>query len=406
MHHCGLLSILYLKSLILFMQSCEKTDFGVRMASSKLHTLAQGSTRRTTKKKRMTDPSTYDVIVIGGGPAGLTAALYTTRLGHDTALVNREGGRYESVNRVHNLIGISKETRGSEITDLALDQLQEYGADHHLASVDSIHKERAEREFRVEGDSLDLLADRVVLATGIRDRPPTLGGLKEYTGHGLHYCLHCDAFDLVDEPTFMFGHSGEAATAAMILLNFTGDVDLLLNGESPTWDKETARQLRAHPVNIIETEAINVNPDDPDTETPWIGSIDFADGTTREYTGGFAMYGSDHSARLARELGCDLKEDESIAVDDHGHTSVDGIYAVGDVTPGHNQTPVAIGDGAKAGIAVHKEIRTYPIPVEELDEREELAKRDLPALSEGLREQVQTGSTTEEHSGMTPKADD
>lgn len=172
------------------------------------------------------------------------------------------------VNRVHNLIGVSKETTGSKTTSLALDRLREYGTDYHTAFADSIRKERAEREFRVEADSLELLADRVALTTGIRDRPPTLNGLKQYTGHGLHYCLHCDAYDLVDEPAFVFGHIEEAASVAMIFLNFTTDVDLLLNGESPTWNEEVTQQLHAHTVDIVETEAVDVTPDDPERTSP------------------------------------------------------------------------------------------------------------------------------------------
>ncbi|MFB6256634.1 MAG: NAD(P)/FAD-dependent oxidoreductase, partial [Haloplanus sp.] len=135
--------------------------------------------------------------------------------------------------------------------------------------------------------------------------------------------------------------------------NVTADVELLLDGHDPEWSEETDRQLRAHPVDVVESEIAGIrNGDDG-----WLEAIAFEDGTERAYTGGFAMYGSNYNNDLARQLGCDLNDDGTVVVDDHGNTTVEGVYAVGDLVPGHNQIPVAMGQGAKAGIDIHYDLR-------------------------------------------------
>jgi thioredoxin reductase (NADPH) len=346
-------------------------------------------------------PPKYEVVVVGGGPGGLTTALYTTRLGHETALINREGGRYTTVEHVHNLIGISEETTGQQVTNLAFDQLDEYGTDRYGDTVDGISTvEGDERGFRVEAKGMELMADRVVLATGFKDAPPALPELTKYTGHGLHYCLHCDAYSLIDEPVYVFGHTDGAARVAMIMCNFTADVDLLLNGEEPEWGEEVDEQLRAHPVDIRTETAVSVQPRDSEAARPEIGAIEFENGTHREYTGGFAMYGSTYNNELAAGLGCELTDEGAVQVDDHGRTSVDGVYAVGDVAHGHNQTPIAMGDGAKAGIALHHDLRTFPLSLEAIRSGE---TPDAPALSEAVRENAHEVKETDEHGGMTPE---
>jgi thioredoxin reductase (NADPH) len=377
----------------------------------------------TTVLRPMTRTPAYEVVVVGGGPAGLTTALYATRLGHRTALVNREGGRYESVASVHNLLGVSEDASGGEVTELGVEQLEEYGADYYCDDVRDV--ERVERgdaaadfenesddtQFRVTGERATLRTDRVVLATGFTDSPPQVRGLREFTGRGLHYCLHCDAYALGDEPVFVLGHGDHAARMAMMLLNFTDDVDLLLNDEDPTWSDDAAAQVEAHPVDTIGDRVDHAyaaersdrgsgdGDGDASGDAPWLGGLEFADGHSREYGGGFAVYGKEYNNELATDLGCDLREDGAIAVDDDRETSVDGVYAVGDVTHGQNQTPIALGDGAYAGIALHKDLRQFPVPPDDLDRLDDLA---APAMADDLRARLWRVREAGDHAGMTP----
>ncbi|MEF8907512.1 MAG: NAD(P)/FAD-dependent oxidoreductase, partial [Haloarculaceae archaeon] len=175
----------------------------------------------------MSEPAEYDVAVVGGGPAGLTAALYTTRLGHNTALVDRGGGRAAMMQDTHNVIGVTEDTSGNEYLQTGLQQVKEYGADHFRDLVtEAEHTD--DGRVHLEGNEVDILVESVVLATGFTDGRPDPPAPR--TARGLHYCLHCDAYMFVDAPVYVMGNGSSAAHVAMIMLNFTDDVDILLNG--------------------------------------------------------------------------------------------------------------------------------------------------------------------------------
>ncbi|UPM43843.1 NAD(P)/FAD-dependent oxidoreductase [Halocatena salina] len=335
----------------------------------------------------MTNDAVYDVAVVGGGPAGLTTALYATRLGHDTVLIDRGGGRAAMMLDTHNVIGVTESVSGNEFLQTAIEQIEGYGADYRREFVGSI--ERVDDRFRLVTEEAELDSERVVLATGfsdVRPEPPL-----PRTGRGLHYCLHCDAYMFVDEPVYVMGHDESAAHVAMIMLNFTDDVDLLTRGQEPTWGEETDRQLRAHPVDIVDTDVTGT---EKGTDG-WLEAFTFEDGTRRAYRGGFPMYGSEYNNELAETLGCELNDDGTVVTDDHGRTSVDGVYAVGDLTPGHNQIPVAMGEGAKAGIAIHYDLRTFPKSLEEIEDEGTVGTEEVPAVSDDLRESANQHNAAE-----------
>ncbi len=318
----------------------------------------------------------YQVTVVGGGPAGLTAALYTTRLGHDTAVINRGGGRAAMMLDTHNVIGVTEDVSGNEFLATATEQVKAYGAEYVQKFVTEI--EPTEGGYRVTAGETELTTDHVVLATGFSDERPDPPLPR--TGRGLHWCLHCDAYMFVDEPVYVMGTGDSAAYVAMIMLNFTPDVDVLTRGEAPEWSEETATMLENHPIEIVHEEIVGLEKDDDG----WLSAFEFEDGTVREYRGGFPMYGSDYNTELAESLGVELNDDGTIAVDDHGRTNVDGVYAVGDVTPGHNQIPTAMGEGARCGIGNHYDLRAFPRTVEEIEAQGPVTEADVPAISERL----------------------
>ncbi|MFB6227836.1 MAG: NAD(P)/FAD-dependent oxidoreductase [Halobacteriales archaeon] len=334
-----------------------------------------------------------DVAVVGGGPAGLTAALYTTRLGLDTLVLDRGGGRAAMMTDTHNVIGVTEDVTGNEFLGTAREQVEEYGGEVRRGFVDDvapIEPDDPAAGFRLDTTEGDLHARRVVLATGFSDGRPDPPLPR--TGRGLHWCLHCDAYMFVDEPVFVMGTDDAAAHVAMIMLNFTDDVDLLTRGEEPQWSAETADQLEAHPVDVVDAEITGMNKD----ESGWLESYEFADGAVRTYRGGFPMLGSEYNADLVDSLGLDRHDDGTVAVDDDGETSVPGVYAVGDLTPGHNQIPVAMGEGADAGIAIHIDLRAFPRSAEELETEGSVGEAEVPALSEEL---LATAITHEGHAG-------
>lgn len=362
----------------------------------------------------MSRPS-YDVVVVGDGPAGATTALYTTRLGHETAVVDRGGGRHTAVASVHNVQGVSEDVSGKELNAQAKAQLAHYGADYYTDDVHEIERtddgvdpgeaEDESGDFLVRCTHHELLAERIVLATGFRDAPAHIHGLSRFTGRGLQYCLHCDAYDLIDESVYVLGCDDHAAQVAMLMLNFTADVDLLLDGDDPAWSEETDAQLRAHPVEVVETSIAEVEAETAHSsgdDHPRLAAFRFADGTRRSYRGGFAMYGSQYNAELAEQLGCERAEDGSIEVDSDGRTSVPDVYAVGDVTHGQNQTSIAMGNGARAGIAIHKELRRFPRSLDEIEAHGPLGEDEVPTVPEHVRERAATVREAETHPGLIP----
>jgi len=322
----------------------------------------------------------YEVAVVGGGPAGQTAALYSTRLGHRTVLLDRGGGRAAMMQEVHNLVGVREETSGNEYLATGKEQLREYGCDIERELISSCSHQ--EGLIRLCGANGEYLAEYVVLATGFTDvRPdPPL----PRTGRGLHYCLHCDAHMFVDQSVYVMGYGESAAHVAGIMLNFTDEVDILLRGDDAEWSEETAAMLSDHPIDIVHEEVTGVQ----NGEDGWLKALEFADGSVREYRGGFAMYGADYNSGLARELGCDRNDDGSIVVDDHGQTSVENVYAVGDATPGHNQVPIALGAGAKAGISIHFSLREFPREPGAIEEAGPVRDEEVPGIPDELLEQA------------------
>lgn len=314
----------------------------------------------------------YEVAIVGGGPAGLTTALYTSRLGHKTILVDKGGGRCAMMADTHNVIGVTEDTSGMEFLQTSKEQVTKHGGIVERGAVEKVDK-ISDDEFSLSlSNEEDIVADRVVLATGFRDKHPPSPAPR--TGRGLHYCLHCDAYMFIDEPVYVMGYGNSAAKVAMIMLNFTDSVDILLRGDSYEWDKEIEQKLSTTPIEIIESEISGIN----NGSDGWLDSITFEDGTEREYKGGFAMYGSEYNNSIPKNLGCDINEDGSVIVDDHGQTSVNGVYAVGDLTEGHNQIPVRMGQGAKAGIDIHYKLREFP--------REENSSVTPPSVADIVRE--------------------
>ncbi|MFC7133688.1 MULTISPECIES: NAD(P)/FAD-dependent oxidoreductase [Salinibaculum] len=323
----------------------------------------------------------YEVVVVGGGPAGQMAAMYSTRLGHETAIVDRGGGRAAMMQEVHNMVGIREETSGNELLATGTEQLREYGCEIHRDMLTSCSQEE-DGAIRLCGNSGDYRAEYVVLATGfndVRPEPPL-----PRTGRGLHYCLHCDAHMFVDQSVYVMGHAESAAHVAAILLNFTDEVDLLTRGEDPEWSEETAEMLASHPIDVVHEDVSGVQ----NGEDGWLKALEFEDGSVREYKGGFAMYGADYNNGLARELGCDINDDGTVDVDDHGRTSVENVYAVGDMTPGHNQVPIAYGDGAKAGISIHFSLRDFPRDPGAIEEQGPVRSEEVPGIPDALLEQA------------------
>jgi thioredoxin reductase (NADPH) len=188
----------------------------------------------------------------------------------------------------------------------------------------------------------------------------------------------------VDEPVYVMGHSESTAHVAGIMLNFTDSVDILTRGAEPTWSAETETMVENHPISVVHADVTGVQND----EDGWLKALEFDDGAVREYKGGFAMYGAEYNNGLARELGVAVNDDGTVDAGDHGETNVENVYAVGDLTPGHNQVPIALGQGAKAGIDIHFTLRDFPRDADLLAEQGPVRDAEVPGIPDALLEQA------------------
>jgi thioredoxin reductase (NADPH) len=205
----------------------------------------------------------------------MAAALYSTRLGHDTAVINRGGGRAAMMQEVHNLLGVTEETSGAEFLSIGQEQLEAYGCDIHRDMVTTCSRTDS-NDIRLAGNSAEYEAKRVVLATGfndVRPEPPL-----PRTGRGLHYCLHCDAHMFVDESVYVMGHAESAAHVAGIMLNFTEEVELLTRGSDPEGSAETAEMLEEQPIDVVHEDVSGGGEDECD----WLKALGFGDENIRE----------------------------------------------------------------------------------------------------------------------------
>jgi thioredoxin reductase (NADPH) len=322
-------------------------------------------------------PQHYEVAIVGGGPAGLQTALYTARLGHDTVVFDRGGGRAAMMLDTHNVIGVEESVSGNEFLQTAREQVTAYGADVVRELITDAEQTDG-GWFQLTGAEHTVTADVVVLGMGFTDGRPDPPVPR--TGRGLHWCLHCDAYMFIDRPVFVMGAGEAAAKVAMIMLNFTDRVDILLRGDQPTWSEETATQLAAHPIDIIPAEITGMQKDD----SGWLTAFEFDDGQTRRYRGGFPMYGSEFNSALADQLGCELNEADEVIVDANQQTTAEGVYAVGDLTPGNNQIPIAMGKGATAGLSIHSRLRSFPRDLAEIETNGPVRPSEVPGLGERI----------------------
>ena len=299
----------------------------------------------------MTDnaPTTpYDALVVGGGPAGLAAALQLARLNRSVALFDAHHGRssYQQVN--HNYLGFPGGIPIRQLRERAREQVREY----HVAMIDSNVK-RAVREgerFCVDTDDGRRFEGRaVVIATGVVDDFPHFPDWEQYVGRSLVWCIMCDGYQTRGKRVLAVGNSADAAVTALQLLRFTSDVTLLTDDADCRIDGAPAEALREHGVRLVVDRLAEVHGDDGIMRGV---TVEGGERIEAEYL--FSLRGQHPNSALAQQLGVELSPRGYVVVDPEQHTNVPGVFAAGDVTRQlSHQVSTAVHEGNTAASAVN-----------------------------------------------------
>lgn len=282
----------------------------------------------------------YDVIVIGNGPAGISAAIYTLRANLKTAVIGKDGGALEKADIIQNYYGI-EQISGKELVSNGINQAKKLGAEYINEEVVAL--ESKDDIFKVVTNLNEYLAKAVVIATGALRNVSSINGLKEFEGKGVSYCAMCDAFFFKDKDVAVLGNGSFAMHEILELLPVVNTVSVLTNGKEKL-------NIREEKVKVFDKNIKKVN------GTDRLEKVEFEDNTDISVDGVFVAEGVATSIDFARRIGAEIKGN-NIVVDNDYMTSVSGLFAAGDCIGGLLQVSKAVADGAKAGVSVINYLR-------------------------------------------------
>lgn len=302
-----------------------------------------------------------DVAIVGGGPAGLSAAIWSARYLHRTVLIDSGDPRNWEARGVNGYLGLPKVTP-EELRGRGRDECRAYGVtllDTTVLAIDP----REEEDFLLSlAGGRRVTAKRLLLAYGLRDAWPDIQGLTRVYGANAHVCPDCDGYEARDKNVVVIGNGRRAAGMALNLMTWTDKIIVCTNGKPPELDGEYCAKLDSLNIPIL-TEPIR--------RVCYVGSsiscLELDNGMQLDAQKIFfslAQYPSDDLGAL---LHCERDVDGHIIVDEHLHTSIKHVYAAGDLIPGAQLAIAAASDGAIAAMAIHKSLvpasrRLEPLP--------------------------------------------
>jgi len=292
-----------------------------------------------------------DCLVIGGGPAGLTAATYLGRFRRQVMVVDKGWSRAEWIRLSHNLPGFPEGIEGPVLLDRMRRQAHLYGAEQGKGEISML--ERAGEVFTAELDGFAISARTVILATGVIENKPPVPHLADAVKRGLiRTCPICDGYESIDKTIAVLGDSEHAAAEALFIRTYTPNLTLILVGEGVVLSPTTREALSAAGIAVSHVGVSGVH-----LEEDGVTALCAEDGQVHRFDAIYTAFGTTSQSMLAKALGARIDEAGRLYVDEHQHTTVDGLYAAGDLVRGLNQISVADGEAAIAASAVHNRLR-------------------------------------------------
>jgi thioredoxin reductase (NADPH) len=293
-----------------------------------------------------------DCLVIGGGPGGLTAAIYLARFRRRFLVIDAGESRATWIPRSHNHPGFPQGVNGIELLERMRAQLRQHEADVHVGTITSL-KRQPEGLFVASRNGDSLSASHVILATGVVDVEPPLPNALEAVRRGLvRQCPICDAYEMTDRKLVVLGRDAQGLGEALFLRTYTADITIVTLGQVLNLSAGNRELMAQAGIHAVETPVTEIA-----LEGDRIARLDFADGSTLTFDAIYSALGTHSRADLAAVLGVELHPDRRIVTDDHQQTSIDGCYAVGDIVTGLNQLGVAMAQGEIAAVDIHNRLR-------------------------------------------------
>ena len=292
-----------------------------------------------------------DAIVVGGGPAGLAAGLWLARYRRKVTVI--DGGLYRNrwTEQAHGYLGLDP------ITPL---ELRERGRRDLLRYPTATLREgtvtaaaKLDEGFCVTVDGEPMLAHRLLLATGVRDRFPDVENFFDHYGRSVFHCPACDGYEARERDVVALGWAPHVAGFALELLDWARSVTVVTGAASFQGDRRHRDALKRNGVRLIEDDARALLGEPGALEGVRIGSGEVVPAQMV-----FFSIGHEPASPLAQQLGCRTTEGgECVWVDENGETSVPGVYAAGDMTPGTQLVQIAAAKGVTAGVACAMSLR-------------------------------------------------
>lgn len=294
----------------------------------------------------------YDCLVVGGGPAGLSAALYMGRMRRSVLVIDDHHGRsmWHQINR--NYLGFPNGVHASALRDLGTTQCLEYGVEFAdgLVSNASCGGEGIDRRFTLRTGDRNYVGKTLILAMGVADLFPEFEGSLDCIGKSMFWCIICDGYESIGKRVVVLGHGDEAAALALQLLVFTGEVTLLAWDDALHLPEERLQALRDHGIRVHDCACVSYSC----ARQGQLESIQLADGTEIALDMLFVVQRIEPKTQLAKQLDVKLDPEGYILTDAEQCTNIEGIYAAGDVTKLFNhQITSAVHEGGMAAAAAN-----------------------------------------------------
>ncbi len=280
------------------------------------------------------------VIILGGGPAGISAALYTARAGLETTVIAKDGGALRKAEKIENYYGFPGGISGQELLHNGTEQAKQLGV--RFIAEEAVGLGFGESLF-VSTATQDYPAQAVILASGSTRNTPKIDGIRALEGKGISYCAVCDAFFYRNKPVAVIGNGAYALHEVQELLPVVGSVTLFTNGAQPE-------------VPFPENLPIVTTPLAAFAGEQQLEEIRLADGSCHTVSGAFIAVGVAGSADLAKKIGA-LTDGNNIVVNEKMETNIPGLYAAGDCTGGTLQIAKAVFEGMTAGMQAIRLVR-------------------------------------------------